>query len=414
MNEKFLLYLTDDEVTLSRGHHEILYHLKGAFEDARQDLESIVLKAPKTPLRLLIDRSHQDIREEKLPPLHPWDRIRFLSHKKAEWQSQGVFFGFHFLKQDKETYFRWIHISQNDSLFTWLLWLKSLINPSGGVFFVPLEACRFLKKNLPNSNGYQMILYPISSSETRHIIFQRNRLLLSRLSEGEEGIKSSLHFLSRNYPDINENLTVKTLSDHQILLSFLATQKRPSLILRNVSSRILWLRVTAGFAQLSILFATTIMIYQGYDYKINSRTLLAEIPVLKNRVLSLKNHIGANDVASLRSALLDYQYLKSRTINPLKSFEKLASLLKEDNLRLENLSWQNRQELEIIMSFLMKNEAREMLATRFERFLDSCRNGFPKSQIYVLEGPYNSGIHEVFKNPTKTSLPLAQVRIRLP
>ncbi len=429
MPEKFLLYLTDEEIMLHKGPHEKIYTFKGNFEDVQQNLQNVLIQTPKTPLRLLIDRSHQDIREEKLPPLPPWDRIRFLSHKKAEWRTQGGVAGFHFLKQDRETYFRWVHISQNDSLIPWVLWAKSLMNPFEGVFFVPLEAGNFLKRHLSATNGYHMILYPISSSETRHSIFKGSRLLLSRLSQGEEGFTSSLHFLSRSYPDIHENLhvlslikevplllpNVKTLPDPQVFLSFLAAQKRSSLSLdQRAPSRILRLRIGGGIALLSALLVTGINIYQGFEYKKKSFALLPEIEALKSQTHLLKSLLQNKDIVTLRRALEDYHHLKSQTVNPLQTFEKLAALLKEHKIHLENLRWHQGQELEMIISFLMEQKIGELLATQFEVFLASCRRAFPESQVRVLKAPFNRSTHEIFKSPSNSSLPLAQVRILFP
>lgn len=429
MGEKFLLYLTDQEVVLFKGSQEKLYTFKGRFEDAREDLQNVLIRAPKIPLRLLIDRSHPEIREEKLPPLLPWDRIRFLVHKKTEWQTHGGFAGYHFLKQDKEAYFRWVHILPNDSLTPWLLWAKSLINPSAGVFFVPLEAGNFLKKHLSASNGYQMILYPISSSETRHVIFKGNRLLLSRFSQGEEGLTSSLHFLSRNYPNIHEDLHVlslvketpslfshvTTLTDPKDFFRHFALQKRPSFILdRGAPLQSLWVRRGAGIALLSALLFTGIHIYQGLDYKTKALALLPEIEALKGRAHPLKSRLQDKDMATLRRALEQYHELKSDTVDPLQTFEQLAVLLKEHKIHLENLRWHHGQELEIIIGFLMEDKTGEPLAIRFEMFLGACRRAFTKSQVQVLEAPFNSSTHEIFKSPSNTSLPLARVRIVSP
>lgn len=429
MGEKFLLYLSDEGIILSKNPHEILHRSTATFADARQNLDDILSTAPKIPLRLLIDRSHQDIREEKIPLLRPWDRIRFISHKKAEWQSQGGVAGFQFLRQDKETYFRWIHLPQNDSLIPWLLWAESLANPSEGVFFVPLESGTFLKNNLPLSSRYQMILYPVRSSETRHVIFKGNRLLLSRMAHGEESLKSSLQFLSRNYPDIHENTHVlslideipnllphvKRLPDSQALLSFISTLKHPSLVLtKPTSSKRLWVLAGAVIALLTTLLFTGLNAYQGIHYKTKTLTLLPEIEVLKAREHDLTALLGDKDVSALRLGSDHYRHLKSLIKNPLETIEKLAVLLKTHQIRLENLRWHHGQELEMIMSFLMEDRMRETLAERFESFLTSARDEFPGSQIEVLEGPFNSSTHEIFKSPSHSSHPLAQVRILFP
>ncbi len=429
MKKKFLLYLTDEEVTLYKGANEKLYTCKENLKDAQQQLQNVLSNSPKVSLRLLIDRNHQSIQEEKLPFLLPWDRMRFLSHKKAEWQTQGGYVGFHFFKQKREAYFRWVHVSQKDSLISWLSWVKSLPNPSGGIFFVPLEAGIFLKKTLSVSNNYQMILYPLSSAGMRHVIFKGNRLLLSRLSQGEEDLKSSLHFLSRTYPDIHESLDVlsliketpsflphvKILSDPQALLSFLSAQKRPSLSFsQSSSSSLLRLRVAAGVALLSMLFLTGYNVYQGLDYKRKVLTLSPEIGFLKDRVRYLNSLLKNTNVPTLRTASEHYHYLRARPLNPIEAFEKLSFLLKKQEIHLENLRWLHGQKLEIMMSLVMEDKIGEPLATHFERFLLACKDLFPKSQIHVIKGPFNSSIREIFKTPSPTSLPLAQIKIIFP
>ncbi len=314
MRKKFFLYLTDEEIILYRGTQEKLCSFKNDAEGIEHELQKFLSFSPKVPLCILIDRSHQYVREEKLPALLPWDRIRFLHHKKVEWRTLEGYFGFHFLKQKGEIYLRWIHVALNDFLSSWLVWAHSLPNPSGGIFFIPLEAGIFLKKHFSSLTDYQMLIYPVSSKETRHVIFKGKRLLLSRGLLGKEDIRSSLHFLSRSYPDIHEKLHiltlmqedvlpfphVKVLVDPQAFFKFLALQKRPSLLIqRNVSSRGRWLRVGGGVIFLSVLVATGITIYQGLDYQYKRKALLPKIEYLKTQGHFLESLLQNKDIDSL-------------------------------------------------------------------------------------------------------------------
>jgi len=72
------------------------------------------------------------------------------------------------------------------------------------------------------------------------------------------------------------------------------------------------------------------------------------------------------------------------------------------------------KDLEIGLTFFIKDKEGITLAAQFESFLNSCAEVFPKSQIHVVSAPFNSSIHETFKNPSNTSLPMAHIRIILP
>ncbi|MBY0293615.1 MAG: hypothetical protein K2W92_10070 [Alphaproteobacteria bacterium] len=428
MKEKFFLYLTNSTTTLYKGAHEKIYSLQDNFEQARSELHTILIRSPKIPLRLLIDLNHQDIREEKLPPLLPWDRVRFFFYKKAELYALDGYVGFTFFKQEGDSYFRWIHISQNDSLSTWLSWLTSLANPDQGTFFVPLEARGFLKSNLPSSKGYQMLIYPISSHENRHVIFKGNRLLLSRLSQKEEDLKTSLHFISRAHQDIHENLQVlslvkedfvtlpevKVLPNPQAFLNFLASQRHPTFTLqRHPPFRFLWLRISMGIVFVGLLILIGLYFYQGYDFKNKKLEVRAKIDILKAKTHHLRTLLESKDVRTLRTALVQYHHLKSLTINPLKIINQLSTLLNMHKLRLHQLKWHNEAKPELIISFWMGNRLGSALAAQFESFLTSCQNIFPGSHIHVLKAPFNSSSHEIYKSHVDQSLPLAQIKIVL-
>jgi hypothetical protein len=127
---------------------------------------------------------------------------------------------------------RWIHLPQHDPGVSWISFVKAR---SGDVFFVALEGERFFKKQFPSSKGYHMLLYSSPSQKIRHMIFKGKRLLLTRASEREEDIKSSLHFLSRTHADIHETLEVLKC-DYRDLISFIVSQKKASIPLSYVMS----------------------------------------------------------------------------------------------------------------------------------------------------------------------------------
>lgn len=428
MKEKFFLHLTDSQATLYKGADEKIYSLQNNFEQARAELRAIFLRFPKIPLRLLIDLNHQDIREEKLPPLFPWDRVRFFSYKKAELYELGGYVGFAFFTQEKESYFRWIHIAPNNSLSPWLSWLTSLANPAQEIFFVPLEAGNFLKSNLPFSKGYQMLVYPISSYENRHVIFKGNRLLLSRLSQKEEDLKTSLHFVSRTHQDIHEKIQVlsfvkeslltfpkaKVLPNPQTLLSFIASQKHPTFTLkRQFSSKFIWLRISIGIVFMGLLIFLGLHLYQGFYFKNKTVEVIKTIDFLQTKAHHLRILLENEDVSTIKAALTQYHHLKSFTINPLKIVDQLVTLLNRHKIRLHQLKWYAEAKPELIIGFWMNNKRGSALAAQFESFLTSCQEIFPRSHIHVLKAPFNSSSHEIFKNHADQVLPIVQIKIVL-
>lgn len=102
MREKFLLYLTDKDVSLYKGVDKKIGPLALDFKESHREIYTLLAQHPKSSLSLCIDRGHQDVQEEKLPFLFPWDKLRFLVHKKAGWITDRGSVGFHFFKQEKE------------------------------------------------------------------------------------------------------------------------------------------------------------------------------------------------------------------------------------------------------------------------------------------------------------------------
>lgn len=429
MGEKFFLFLTDEEMILYKGLSKKIYSFNDGIESIQTELKKLFSLTPKAPLYFLIDRSHQDIREEQLPYLPLWDRLRLLSHKREAWAFQGGLYGYHFLKQEGKLYFQWVNISQNDSLLLWISWIKSLSNPLSSVVFISLETGRFLKKYFPPSHDYHMLIYKISSQKTRYVLFKGSRLLLFRPFQGEEDLRASLHFLSRTYGDIHEKLqilslltditltlpNVKILSDSQGLIHFLTSQKRPSLCLNlNPSLQDIWVRKGVGALSMISLFLIGMMIYQGMKYKRETHILLLTIDWFKHQIQAKKNLLKNRDVLRLRSALDHYNHIKPQIRDPLKTLHQLSTVLKNHHLRLESFIWNNGENVDLEIKFIINENKNSTLSDQFDAMLSSFSEAFPNGQVKVIEGPFKSSSHETYKHPSELSLPIAHIRIVLP
>jgi hypothetical protein len=425
MNEKLILLLTDDEIILYKGLTTHTYRLAEGIDPLQDRLKNLISLTPKIPLCLMIDRNQQDMREEQLPPLMPWDRLRLLSHKQEEWTTQGKFHGYRFFKQGGQSFLQWVNITQNDPLMPWLLWIKSLENPLEGVFFVSLEAGRFLKKHFPSSPHYHLLIYKISH-KMRYVLFKDRRLLLCRPFSGEEDIRSSLHFLSRLYPDIYEKLHilslvekisltfphVMTLADPHAFMDFLISQKRGTLSLNvTFSSQDLWIRRGIGFVLMGSLVLTGLSVYQGLQDTQETETLLSKIEVLKGQIRNRKVLLNNKNIPQLRSALDHYNHLKPQIRSPLKSLERLGLALEKHHLRLQSLLWEEAPSVSLEISFMMQNREQDVLDDHFKAVLSALGKGFPNSHIRVIEGPFKSGSHETFEYPPGLAAPTAHVRI---
>lgn len=429
MREKFFLFLTDEEMILYKESSKKIYSFKENIESVQTKLKDLFSLTPKTPLCLLIDRSHQDIREEQLPHLLLWDRLNLLSHKRETWTSQGGFYGYHFLKQDGKSYLQWVNISQKDSLIVWISWIKSLSNPLCSVVFIPLEAGNFLKKYLSLSHNYQMLIYKISSHKTRYVIFKGKRLLLFRLFQGEENLKASLHFLSRIYTDIHEKLqilslvtditltlpNVTILSDPEAFTNFLTSQEKPSLFLNiNPSSQNIWIRKGGRAIFIISLFLIGMTIYQGMHYKRETHSILSAIKTLKHQIQERKVLLNNKNILRMRSALKHYNRIKPQIRNPLKTLEQLSTALDKHHLHLESLTWNNGENVDIEIKFIIKENKDNTFSDQFNVLLSSFAEAFPNSQVHVIEGPFKSSPHETYKYPSDHFLPLTHIRIVLP
>lgn len=434
MKEKLLLVLTDNEVILYEMLHALplrdrSFSLKKGIESVQTELQSMLSATPHIPVRLYIHRNQQDVREEQIPALFLWDRIRFITHKREAWISQGRFYGYHIFKQEGKSYLQWSNISQNDSLNSWILWILSLSNPIEGIFFISLEAGKFLKKYFSSISDYLVLIYKMNSHNIHHVIFKGKRLLLFRPLAREEDLRSSLHFLSRTYQDIHEKLHIlnlckefsvniphiTTLPDPQELIRFLSLQKRPSLSFNAYPlSHPLWIKRGCAALLISCFFVIGLLIYSGLSYKKDNKILLSEIQKIKSKIDNNKNLLKTRDASKLRSALAHYNYIKSHKRNPLKEFEKLSIALRKYNIRLENLIWTYDGSENLEISFDIPEYKKIILEEKFNEILFSLKHLFPDAHIQIIEGPFKSSTHETYTYPLERSSPCVQLRIMLP
>lgn len=427
MSEKYLLYLTDTKITLHKGLSETVCSLEGKFEELHPQIKAYLLQTPKASIRLLVDRTYQDIREEMMPPLFIWDRLKFLHYKKEELSTQGSFFASRFFKQDGATYLRYIHISPKDALFPWLVWSRTLPLSFDGVFFVTLELKGLLRQYFPLKKEYQMVIYKQPENGTSHVIFKGERLLLSRLSQKKEDLKTSLHYLSRTYTDIYEKLQVlsfvkdlpfkpsliKISENPEDLLAFLSSLKSPSLPVNLITKRSLAKKI-AGLVLIFLLGIAGANFYLGIVSRNKALALLPEIQSLQAHFHQLASTLDHNYITRWHTPLDHYHFFQKKNLNPLKAVNLLFPLLNKHKIRLISLSWNHEIKLQIRISFFMKSKRRSQLFFDLEAFLRSCQEMFPNAKIHVLESPFESSSHELFYEPCENSLPKATVNIEIP
>lgn len=366
MKEKFLLILMDEEVILHQGLSKKTYLLKDKIKEIQGELKKFMELSPQIPLYVLLDRSLQEVREEILPPLWLWDRWRLLYHKKQHWRSQKEVYGYRFFKQGTKLYLQWISISQKDPLQDWFSWVHSLPHPCLGVYFVSLEAGVFLQKHITSQEGYGMLIYALSATKTRHVIFQGKRLLFSRPFTGEEDLKSSLHFLSRTYPEIHERIQIFNLNPTILLpipenstaldsfefLHFLRNKKPSTLSLYlNPLHHRPWLKRTALIISLFSLCLSGWLIHQGTQDKHDTHKEVANIALLKTQLGKQTDLLSPNERNKKKSAIANYLKLRSQTKDPFLILKKLSLLLENQPVKLEKFIWEEGRHLEMVFAF---------------------------------------------------------------
>lgn len=468
MKEKFLLILTDEAIILYKGLSKTVYLFKEKTAEVQAELKNFLSHFPKVPLYLLLDRNPQELREEELPPLWLWDQWRLIYHKKQRWVSQGEMYGYQFFKQDKRSYLQWVSISRNDPLSGWLSWIKSLPNPFVGVYFIPLEAGIFMQKHHASHEDYGLLIHTLASAKTHHLIFKGKRLLLSRPFSGEEDLKSSLHFLSRSFPDIHEKIQVFNLNpqvylnlsqnikvlDPDSFIHFLTVQKATTLSLKiNTLAPSLWFKRGLHFAFLLSFFLTIFLIYQGIEYQTATQAEESKIAFLKTQLqlspnyhaeplvpakagiisaskenpkhpresgnqddtrevteVELRKSIKKN-IEKQRAAISHYHYLQSQEKDFFLVLTKLSAVLEKHHLSLESFIWDDKA-FEIV--FFLPNHKTIDLSEHIRNLLRSFSQAFPKSHLHILEGPFKSGAHETYKYPPEFPYPRARLRLELP
>lgn len=427
MRDKKFLFLSDESITILHKENKKTFFFKEGIEQAKKNIREYLSLSPRMILYCLIDRVHQDIREEKLPPLFFWDRIRLLSHKQKAWCSHGKFYGYRLLKQQNgETYLQWVSISENDPLTSWIEWIHSLPNPKRGVFFIPLEAGKFLKQHTPQSATYRVFLYKFHSHETRHAIFKEERLLLLRPLLGAKDLQASLHFLSRTYPAIHENLHVVSQDPDQILrnftdislinqeafIDFVISQNTPSLLLRAKKPPLRFSKQhLTFFFTVILLFATGFCCYQGIQHRKESTAIAVQTDKLKLQIKEQPPTVNEQNSKTLQSTLDHYRYLKTMDKNPLKKIEILEKALKKHGIHLEEFVWNNEGQNAIEIGFVMPRNKAQRMVNQLHTLLETLSQAFPHSQLQTIEAPFKSAFHETYQFPESSPLPTVRLRI---
>jgi hypothetical protein len=347
-------------------------------------------------IRILVDRSLQDIQVEVIPPLFLWDYYRIFRHKHRELISRGGLFALKLFKDVNDLILVWVHISLSDPLFPILHLAK------GRVYFIPLEIGSYPLEKV--QSPYLGLLYPLIEGQQRLVIFKNKRILLSRVVQSKDEINTAVHYLSRTNPDILELFHVKQFDSILLVLQFIGHQKKPLLRLRQRKPLPL-IKLSIGFLGLSCLMYMSYGVYQVFEYKEQSSILKVRIQELKDQSEKQKK---VDNGDGLRLALETYQFVSSRGVNPLETIEVLSQICHEAHIRLVRFDWNKDQEINLYLTFLKE----DTVTDQFDPMIHSLRIAFPHHQVQVVEAPYNWAVHETFKGIDPTSPPQAHIRMQ--
>lgn len=427
MKEKYIIFLTDTVVYFYEESLDEHKYLEKNFEKALKDAQSHVNVHSNTQLTLLIDRSTKELQEEKLPRLLLWDYVRFRVHKKNEFKQRKGYTLFHLFKTRGETFFRSLHIPQNDPLYSWISWFNSLKRVRKKTIFIPTEIPKFLKKNLTPPKKYQLITYSVSENEVRHSIYTGPRLLASRTSSDNEAYKSSLHYLSRKFPDIYDSLSMlflnknaaekfedeKTNVNTKSFLTFMSELKKPSIKFEtSTRNKIVYLYI----GLLSLLSFGVYFSHQGLDYKRRTENMLKKIEVNSRKLQNLSSSLQKQNRGLLRKGLSAFQWLKRMNKSPLEKLESISSLFQADSRQLQSFVWKNHHStLSMRFDILLKYQSHENLSNHSKAILSSLKATFPTGKIQILNEPFNSGPSEIYSvYSTDESPPKLRIKVVFP
>lgn len=378
--KQYLLSITEKNRCLYDGDGKEISNFSQSTHPSIPNLDTYL--SPKDPVILLIDRQDRDMKELDVTPLSLWDLVGILFHKIAFWIRQGGYGNIQLIRDPPFTYLRSVHILEDDPLYCWITWAKKR---GGQICFLPLEAHRFLAHQGKSLTPYTMVLHSFLREQTkRQLVFKGKHLLLSRTLHQTEDGSTSLHFLSRTFSDIYENIQKTTLPSSEFL-EFLHQQKKSAFSLKkaNVSKEASLFWGALGLLGLS-LFGTSFEGCQGFQLYERSQSLLSSIHSLHR--LSLRRHKDleqSHNRRFLKSAEAYYS-LYPHHKNPLNDLKKIASIVSVSELSLASLKWEHAAHTTLTLTFFL--ETLSQIKT-FEALCETVQKRVLPGKIQVLHPP---------------------------
>lgn len=378
--KQYLLSITEKNTYLYDGEGKEISNFSHSTQPSISHLDTCL--NPKDPVTLLIDRQDKDIRELDVTHLSLWDLIGILFHKIAFWIRQGGYGNIQLIRDPPFTYLRSAHILQDDPLYCLITWARKR---GGQIFFLPLEAHRFLAHQGKPLTPYAMVLHSFLSEQTkRQLVFKGKHLLLSRALHQTEDGSTSLHFLSRTFSDIYENVQ-KTILPSSEFLEFLHQQKKSVFSLKkaNVSKEAFLFWGAMGLFGVS-LFGTSFEGCQGSLFYSKSQSLLSSIHSLHRLSLRRRQDLEhAHDRHFLKS-LEAYYSLSPHHKNPLNDLKKIASIVSVAELSLASLKWEHGAHTTVTLTFFL--ETLSQIKT-FEALCETLQKRVLPGKIQVIHPP---------------------------